>query len=77
MRLLTLSIAVVALAACAQDVVWQKPGASDQDLAQDADACRSQAYAAQGMTADAMRLQVTYSSCMETKGWRRVQTPKQ
>jgi len=76
MRALTLSIAVIALAACAQDVTWQKPGASEQDLAQDADACRSRAYAAQGMTNDATRLQIVYSNCMEAKGWRRVQAPK-
>ena len=76
MRMLALSMAIMALAACAQDVVWQKPGASEQDLAQDADACRSQAYASQGMTSDAARLQVMYGNCMEAKGWRRVQAPK-
>jgi len=76
MRVLAMSIAVMALAACAQDVTWQKPGASEQDLAQDANACRSQAYAAQGMTSDAARLQIVYASCMEAKGWHRVQTPK-
>jgi hypothetical protein len=75
MRTLTLCVAV-ALAACAQEVVWQKPGASDRDLAQDAEGCRAQAHAAQGMTADAGRAAIVYESCMENKGWRRVQTPK-
>jgi hypothetical protein len=74
-RALTLVLAF-ALAACAQEVAWQKPGASDQDLAQDADGCRSQARAAQGMTADAQRGAVVYESCMEQKGWRRVETSK-
>jgi len=76
MRVLTLCAAAVALAACAQDVVWKKPGASEQDLARDSDGCRSQAYGAQGMTSDTQRLLTVYQSCMEGKGWRREQAPK-
>jgi hypothetical protein len=76
MRVITLCAAVVVLAACAQDVVWKKPGASDQDLATDSDGCRSQAYASQGMTSDAQRLLAVYQTCMEAKGWHREQAPK-
>jgi hypothetical protein len=76
MRVLTLFAAAVALAACAQDVVWKKPGATDEDLARDSEGCRSQAYAAQGMTSDAQRMLIVYQSCMEGKGWRREQAPK-
>ena len=76
MRVLTLIVAAVVLAACAQDVVWKKPGATEDELARDSDGCRSQAYASQGMTNDAQRLLVVYQSCMEGKGWRRVQAPK-
>jgi hypothetical protein len=68
--------AVVALAACAQEIAWQKPGATGQELAQDTDGCRAQAYAAQGMTSDAQRLAIVYTSCMEGKGWRRAEKPK-
>jgi len=76
MRALTLFVAV-AVAACAQtETSWKKPGASEQDLAQDADGCRSQATAAQGMTADSGRAAIVYQSCMEKKGWRRVEAPK-
>jgi hypothetical protein len=75
MRVLIL-LPVIALAACAQEVVWQKPGASDRDLAQDAEGCRSQAHAAQGMTADSGRAAIVYESCMEKKGWQRVTTSK-
>ena len=76
MRVLTLFAAALALAGCAQDVVWAKPDATEQDLARDSDGCRSQAYASQGMTTDAQRQLVIYQSCMEAKGWRRVQAPK-
>jgi hypothetical protein len=75
-RALTPLAVLFALAACAQEVVWQKPGASDRDLAQDADGCRSQAYAAQGMTADSGRAAIVYESCMEKKGWQRTPTSK-
>ena len=76
MRALTLFAAAVALAACSQDVVWTKAGATEQDLASDSEGCRSQAYAAQGMTNDAQRMLIMYQSCMEEKGWRREQAPK-
>jgi len=76
MRMLTLFV-TVALAGCAQtEISWKKPGATEQDLAQDVDGCRSQARAAQGMTADAHRAAIVYESCMEQKGWRRVEAPK-
>lgn len=76
MRVLVLFAAAVALAGCAQDVVWVKPDATEQDLARDSDGCRSQAYASQGMTSDAQRMLVIYQSCMEGKGWHREQAPK-
>ena len=69
-------ISILALAACAQDVVWTKPDATEQDLARDSEGCRSQAYASHGMTTDAQRQLVIYQSCMESKGWRREQAPK-
>ena len=76
MRVLTMLATTVAVAACAQDVVWKKSGASDQDFARDSDGCRSQAYAAQGMTSDPQRALIVYQSCMESKGWSREQAPK-
>ena len=76
MRVLTLFAAAVTLAACAQDVVWKKPGASDEDFKRDSEGCRSQAYAAQGMTSDPQRALIVYQSCMESKGWRREEAPK-
>ena len=76
MRSLLFSAAVVALAGCAQEVAWQKAGAGEQELEQDSAGCRSQANAGQGMTSDTQRLIVVYQSCMEAKGWRRVQAPK-
>ena len=76
MRALTLFVAV-ALAGCAQtETSWKKTGATEQDLAQDAAGCRSQATAAQGMTADSGRAAIVYESCMEKKGWRRVEISK-
>jgi hypothetical protein len=78
MRILVLSAAVIALAGCAQEIVWQKPEASEQDLAQDAAGCRDRAYAGQGgmMGGDAQRTAIVYSSCMESKGWKRTEAPK-
>jgi len=78
MRTLLVSAAVIALAGCAHtDVVWEKPGASQQDLAQDADGCRAQAQAGQiSMGSASQQTAIVYSSCMENKGWKRVEAPK-
>lgn len=79
MKILMLSAAVIVLAGCAQtEIVWQKPGATDRELARDSDGCRSQAYAGQGgmMGGGAQRTAIVYTSCMEGKGWKRVETPK-
>lgn len=79
MKILVLFVAVIALAGCAQpEIVWQKPGATERDLAQDADGCRSQAYAGQGgmMGGDAQRTAIVYTSCMEAKGWKRTEASK-
>ena len=77
MRTLMLSAVIVAVAACAQtEMVWQKPGASEQELSAASDGCRSQAYAQQGNTSDAQRVSITYTTCMEAKGWSRVEVPK-
>jgi hypothetical protein len=77
-RRLILLAAALALAGCATtEMVWKKPGASEQDLKTDTDGCRSQAYAAQGMTSDPQRLMIVYTNCMEGKGWRREEAQKQ
>ena len=77
MRALTPLAVVLVVAACAQEVVWQKPGASDQDLAQDSAGCRDRAFAGQGaMGADAQRTAISYSACLESKGWRRAEAAK-
>jgi len=79
MKILVWSAAVIALAGCAQtEIVWQKPGATERDLAQASDGCRSQAYAGQGgmMGGDAQRTAIVYTSCMESKGWKRAEAPK-
>ena len=77
MRALTPLAVLFFLAACAQEVAWQKSGASEQDLAQDSAGCRDRAFAGQGaMGTDAQRTAITYSSCMESKGWRRAEAAK-
>jgi len=76
MRALTPLAVLFVLAACAQEVAWQKPGATEQDLAQDSAGCRDRAYAGQGAMGDAQRAAIAYSSCMESKGWRRVEAAK-
>ena len=78
MRTLLQCAAVIALVSCAHaDVVWEKAGATQQDLAQDSDGCRAQAYAGQGsMGANPQQTAIVYSSCMENKGWKRVEDPK-
>jgi hypothetical protein len=72
------SAAVIALAGCAHtEVVWEKAGASQQDLAQDSDGCRAQAQAGQvSVGSAAQQTGIVYSSCMEKKGWKRVEAPK-
>jgi hypothetical protein len=77
MRALTPLAVVFFLAACAQEAAWQKPGASEQDLAQDSAGCRDRAYAGQGaMGGDAQRTAIAYTTCMESKGWRRAEAAK-
>lgn len=77
MRAMTLTAVLVVLAACAQtEMVWKKPGASEQELTVASDGCRGQAYAQQGMTTDAQRTVIVYTACMESKGWQRVEVPK-
>ena len=77
MRTLTPIAALAVLAACAQtEMVWQKPGATEQELSVAMDGCRAQAYARQGMTSDAQRVAIVYTTCMEGKGWQRVEVPK-
>jgi hypothetical protein len=78
MRALTLISVLVVLAGCAQEIVWQKPGSNEQDLAQDSDGCRARAYAVQGgMTGgNAQQTAIVYTSCMEEKGWKRVEAPE-
>jgi hypothetical protein len=76
-RRLILIAAALALAACSNtEMVWKKSGASDEDLKQASDGCRSQAYATQGMTSDPQRLAIVYTTCMESKGWHREEVPK-
>ena len=77
MRTLIPCAILVALAACAQEVVWQKPGATERDLAQDADGCRARAFAGQGaMGGNAQQSAIVYETCMESKGWSRVSAKK-
>lgn len=79
MKILLVCAAVIALAGCAQsEIVWQKPGTTERDLAQDSDACRSQAYVGQMgmMGGNAQQTAIVYTSCMESKGWKRAETPK-
>ena len=54
------------LAGCGQ-MVWVKPGASNQDFYMDRGQCQAQAFGVPG--ASNLQIALVYNSCMQGKGW--------
>ena len=60
-------IAVMFLSSCG--VVWNKPGASQQDFHRESSACLAQCGQACGARGCAIACYNIYDSCMRGKGW--------
>jgi hypothetical protein len=68
----TAFIIAAALTGCAtqQDLVWRKPGGSEQEFYSDLGQCRAQAFSVPG--AQLMQVAMVQQSCLMGKGWRQV-----
>lgn len=63
---------VLLLAGCAsRQLLWEKPGASQQDFEMDRGQCQAQAFGAPGMYA--VQVAMIYNACMRGRGWYQVE----
>lgn len=69
-------LVVLLLAGCATtERVWEKPGATQQEFAQDQGQCQAQGFGAPaGPTS--LQAAMMMNACMRGKGWYMVEQPK-